>query len=47
MSTLWITIIIALVLGLIISNILLVKQTAKMDFKAKPKQQDDDIDKPN
>ncbi len=40
MSTTWIIIIIALVLGIIVSNIMLLKHTAKMEFKAKPKPED-------
>ncbi|MCE0556794.1 MULTISPECIES: DUF2897 family protein [Motilimonas] len=40
MSTIWIVIIIALVLGIIASNIMLLKHTAKMDFKAKDKNND-------
>lgn len=40
MSTTWIIIIIALVLGIIVSNILLLKHTANMEFKARTKKED-------
>ncbi|MFO6425421.1 DUF2897 family protein [Motilimonas sp. KMU-193] len=39
MSTTWIIIIIALVLGIIVSNILLLKHTANMEFKARAKKE--------